>query len=77
MSAPLVEGSARGGVPENEDPQSAPERTGLKGLLLGSFDYWETLVRMKNSAGKFDLRLRLVQFALKQGVKPAARAFAL
>jgi transposase len=43
---------------------------------LGSFDYWETLVRMKNSASKFDLRLRVVQHALKEGVKPAARLFA-
>jgi transposase len=31
---------------------------------------------MKNSASKFDLRLRVVQFARKEGIKPAARAFA-
>jgi transposase len=31
---------------------------------------------MKNSASKFDLRLRIVQHALQQGVKPAARLFA-
>jgi len=31
---------------------------------------------MKNKAGKFDLRLRVVQHALKEGVKPTARLFA-
>ena len=31
---------------------------------------------MKNSASKFDLRLRVVQHALKEGVKPTARLFA-
>ncbi|MCY2932508.1 MAG: helix-turn-helix domain-containing protein, partial [Planctomycetota bacterium] len=31
---------------------------------------------MKNKASKFDLRLRVVQHALKEGVKPAARLFA-
>ena len=31
---------------------------------------------MKNKASKFDLRLRLVQHALKEGVKPTARLFA-
>ncbi len=46
------------------------------GLRLGSFNYWEMLVRMKNKASKFDLRLRLVQHALKEGVKPTARLFA-
>ena len=42
---------------------------------MGSFNYWETLVRMGTRADKFDLRLRLVQHALRHGVKPAARVF--
>jgi len=43
---------------------------------LGSFNFYETLVRMKDKASKFDLRLRVVQHALAEGVKPAARLFA-
>jgi hypothetical protein len=43
---------------------------------LGPFKFYETLNRMKNKAGKFDLRLRLVQHAFMEGVKPTARLFA-
>jgi transposase-like protein len=39
------------------------------------FSYWELIVKMPNKADKFDLRLRLVRYALDHGVKPAARAF--
>jgi transposase len=46
------------------------------GLLLGPFKFYETLNRMKDKASKFDLRLRVVQHALKEGVKPTARVFA-
>ena len=46
------------------------------GLPLGPFRLYETLNRMKDRASKFDLRLRVVQYALKEGVKPTARLFA-
>jgi len=39
------------------------------------FGFSEQIVRMKHRADKFELRLRLVRFALQEGVKPAARAF--
>jgi len=39
------------------------------------YDYFEQIVRMKHKADKFELRLRLVQFAQQYGVKPAAQAF--
>ena len=40
------------------------------------FSYSELIVKMSNKADKFDLRLKLVRYALQHGVKPAARAFA-
>ena len=40
-----------------------------------AFTYWETIIRMNGPASKFDLRLKLVQAALRDGVKPAARLF--
>ena len=43
----------------------------MKPLAFG-----EQIIRMKNKADKFDLRLRLVQHAVAYGVKPAARLFA-
>jgi transposase len=39
------------------------------------YNYFEQIVRMKQNAGKFELRLRMVQYAKRYGVKPAARAF--
>ena len=39
------------------------------------FNYVEQIIRMKNKADKFDLRLRIVKAALANGVKPAARVF--
>ena len=40
------------------------------------FSYWELIVKMPGKADKFDLRLKMVHYALDHGVKPAARAFA-
>jgi transposase len=40
------------------------------------FSYWDVMIRMKGKADKFDLRLKMVQYALNHGVKPTARAFA-
>jgi len=40
------------------------------------FSYWELIVKMTGKADKFDLRLKMVRYALDHGVKPAARAFA-
>ena len=72
----MAAGQKAGGGRNNEDPQSAPERTRSKGLRLGPFKFYEALVRMKDRASKFDLRLRLVRQALKHGVKPTAKLFA-
>jgi transposase len=44
-------------------------------MIAKPFGFGEQIVRMKQSADKFDLRLRLVRFARQEGVKPAARAF--
>ena len=39
------------------------------------FNHIEQIIRMKNKADKYDLRLRIVKAALANGVKPAARLF--
>jgi transposase len=39
------------------------------------FTFYEQIIRMKNKADKFELRLRMVRFAEQNGVKPAARVF--
>jgi transposase len=44
-------------------------------MIAKPFGFGEQIVRMKQSADKFDLRLRLVRFAQQEGVKPAARTF--
>ena len=38
-------------------------------------NYFEQIIRMPNKADKFDLRLRMVKYAVVYGVKPTARAF--
>jgi hypothetical protein len=43
---------------------------------MNSYKYFIVLNAMKTQASKFDLRLRMVQYAITDGVKPAARAFA-
>jgi len=37
--------------------------------------YYELIIKMKNKADKYDLRLRIINFAKQYGVKPAARLF--
>ena len=44
-------------------------------MLIKPFGYYDQIVRMKGNADKFELRLRMVQYAKQHGVKPAARAF--
>ncbi len=44
-------------------------------MIAKPFGFGEQIVRMKQKADKFDLRLRLVHYACQEGVKPAARAF--
>ena len=39
------------------------------------YEYYIVLKAMKTKADKFDLRLRMVRYAISCGVKPAARAF--
>ena len=39
------------------------------------FNYYELIIKMKNNADKYDLRLRIIKAALANGVKPAARLF--
>ena len=39
------------------------------------FTYYEQIIKMKNKADKYDLRLRMVNYAVANGVKPAARIF--
>jgi transposase len=39
------------------------------------FDYYELIIKMKNKADKYDLRLRIINFARQNGIKPAARLF--
>jgi len=38
--------------------------------------YFEQMTKMPNKADKYDLRLRMVKYAIKNGIKPAARLFA-
>jgi transposase len=40
------------------------------------FNYYELIIKMKNKADKYDLRLRFINFAKQNGIKPAARLFA-
>ena len=37
--------------------------------------YYEIIIKMKNKADKYDLRLRFINFAKQNGIKPAARLF--
>jgi len=39
------------------------------------YTYWKVIVAMHGKSDKFDLRLKMVQYALERGIKPAARAF--
>jgi hypothetical protein len=43
---------------------------------MGFFKYYFVLNVMKSKADKFDLRLKMVRYAIAEGIKPAARAFA-
>ena len=43
---------------------------------MGFYKYYIVLNAMKSKADKFNLRLKMVQYAITAGVKPAARAFA-
>lgn len=45
-------------------------------MQIKPFGFYDQIVRMKHNADKFELRLRMLQFAKQYGVKPAARAFA-
>lgn len=45
-------------------------------MPIEPFGYYDQIIRMKQNAGKFELRLRMVHFARQHGVKPAAKAFA-
>ncbi|GEM_PF-4776087 len=45
-------------------------------MRIKPFGFYDQIVRMKHNADKFELRLRMVQYAKQSGVKPAARAFA-
>ena len=38
--------------------------------------YYEIIIKMKNKADKYDLRLRFINFAKQNGIKPAAKLFA-
>lgn len=40
-----------------------------------AYEYHIVIKAMKHKADKFDLRLKMVRYALAEGVKPAARAF--
>jgi len=42
---------------------------------MGVYEYYIVLNAMKTKADKFDLRLKMVTYARKEGIKPAARAF--
>ena len=41
-----------------------------------AYEYFIVLNTMKTQADKFDLRLKMVRYAVAEGVKPASRAFA-
>lgn len=43
---------------------------------MSPLNYYELIIKMKNKADKYDLRLRLINFAKQNGIKPAARVFA-
>jgi transposase len=43
---------------------------------MNAYKYFIVLNAMKTKADKFDLRFRIVQYAIRSGIKPAARAFA-
>src|SRR3972149_186193 len=42
---------------------------------MSAYKYFIVINAMKTKADKFDLRLRMVRYALSDGIKPAARAF--
>ena len=42
---------------------------------MGVYEYYIVSKAMKTKADKFDLRLKMVTYALSEGIKPAARAF--
>jgi transposase len=42
---------------------------------MNPLNYFEQIIRMKDKSGKFDLRLRMVFHAIRNGVKPTARRF--
>jgi len=71
-----ADGRAAADPPNKETPKRLPKEPDLRAVPLGSFTYWETLVRMKTKADTFDLRRRVVDYAREHGVKPAAREFA-
>jgi transposase len=39
--------------------------------------YYEQIIKMPDKADKFDLRLRIVKYAISNGIKPTARLFAV
>ena len=43
---------------------------------MSAYKYFTVINAMKTKADKFDLRLRMVRYAINDGIKPAARAFA-
>ena len=43
---------------------------------MSAYKYFIVINAMKTKADKFDLRLRMVRYAIKDGIKPAARAYA-
>ena len=42
---------------------------------MNPYKYFIVINAMKTKADKFDLRLRMVRYAISNGIKPAARAF--
>ena len=47
----------------------------LEALNIKPYTYYEQIVRMKDKAGKYDLRLRMVKYAKQHGIKPTAELF--
>ncbi|MCI0469761.1 MAG: helix-turn-helix domain-containing protein [Nitrospirae bacterium] len=43
---------------------------------MNPYKYFIVINAMKTKADKFDLRLRMVRYAIKDGIKPAARDYA-
>ena len=42
---------------------------------MSAYKYFIVINAMKTKAVQFDLRLRMVRYAISDGIKPAARAF--